>query len=145
MNKILVIEDEQIIRDALTKLLQRNDYEVTTTDSVEGATALNLSDFQLIISDIRLPGVPGTEIIQLATPTPVIMMTSYAGVESAVKAMRMGATDYISKPFNHEEMLIVIDRALRERRDQKSREALQKDLSTIYPVDEMIGKSEKME
>ena len=145
MTNILIIEDEKIIRDALTQLLQRNDYEVTATDSIEEASTLNLGDFQLIISDIRLPGAPGTEIIQLAASTPVIMMTSYAGVESAVEAMRMGATDYISKPFNHEEMLMVIDRALRERRDQKSREALQKDLSVIYPVDEMIGKSDKME
>ncbi len=145
MNNILIIEDEKVIRNALIMLLERNQFTVTGVHSVEEAMELNLQQYQLIISDVRLPGAPGIEIIPHAAPTPVVIMTSYAGVESAVEAMRAGAVDYISKPFNHDEMLMVIDRALRERRDQKSRDALQKDISAIYPVDEMVGKCEEME
>ncbi|HIJ21924.1 MAG: sigma-54-dependent Fis family transcriptional regulator [Gammaproteobacteria bacterium] len=144
MYKILIIEDEKLIREALTTLLERNDYSVKAVDSVESAEQHELHSFHLILSDVRLPGLPGTEIIQRAAPVPVIIMTSYAAVESAVEAMRMGAIDYISKPFNHDEMLMVIGRVLRDRQSQKSCEALKKDLSSIYPVDQIIGNSEEM-
>ncbi len=144
MNRILIIEDEQVIRDALITLLKRNGFEADGVDSVEAAARYNLQQYQLVISDIRLPGASGIEVIQLAAPTPVIIMTSYSGVESAVEAMRLGAVDYISKPFNHQEMLIVIERALQNRREQKSHDALKKEISAIYPVDEIVGKSEKM-
>lgn len=145
MNKILIIEDEQVIRNALNTLLTRNGFEATGVDSVEEALTYNLQQFHLIISDVRLPGAPGIEIIAHAAPTPVIIMTSFSGVESAVEAMRMGAVDYIAKPFNHDEMLVVVERALEKRRDQKSHDALKKKISEIYPVDEIVGKSEEME
>jgi DNA-binding NtrC family response regulator len=144
MNKILIIEDEQVIRNALITLLERNHYEVEGVHSVEEASSRDLQQYHLIISDIRLPGAPGTEVIQPAAPTPVVIMTSFSGVESAVEAMRLGAVDYISKPFNHDEMLLVIERALQNRREQKSHNALKKEISALYPVDEIIGKSEGM-
>mgnify|MGYP000141493681 FL=1 len=144
MNNILIIEDESIIRNALTTLLERNNFEVTGVDSVEQAITHNLQQYHLIISDVRLPGAPGIEVIAHAAPTPVIIMTSFSGVESAVEAMRMGAVDYISKPFNHDEMLMVIERVLQNQQERKSRDALKKDISEIYPVDEIVGKSEGM-
>jgi DNA-binding NtrC family response regulator len=144
MNKILIIEDEKLIREALSTILKHVGYEVEAVESVESAEQYELTHFHLILSDVRLPGAPGTTIIQRAAPVPVIIMTSYADVESAVEAMRMGAVDYISKPFNHDEMLLVIQRVLRERQNHKSCEALKKDLSTIYPVDQIIGNSEEM-
>ncbi len=145
MTEIVIVEDERVIRNALIQFLEHNGYQVAGVDSVEAAAALNLRQFQLVLSDVRLPGAPGTDLIKLAAPTPVVMMTSYAAVESAVEAMRMGASDYISKPFNHDEMLLVIERTLREHRERRSRDALQKDLSAIYPIDEMVGKCEEME
>ena len=64
-----------------------------------------LPTFDLIVSDLRLPGAPGTELIKLGQGTPVLIMTSYASLRSAVDSMKMGAVDYIAKPFDHDEML----------------------------------------
>lgn len=113
MSKILIVEDENIIRTALRKLLERNQYEVNEAPSVKEATSkFNLKDFDLIISDLRLPGAPGTDLIKLAGDTPVLIMTSYASLRSAVDSMRMGAVDYIAKPFDHDEMVNAVKRVI---------------------------------
>ncbi|MFT4651760.1 MAG: two-component system response regulator HydG [Porticoccaceae bacterium] len=109
--KILVVEDEAIIRSSLTKLLERHDYEVCEAVSVKAAVnTFNLNEFDLIISDLRLPGGSGAELISLAGPVPVLIMTSYASLRSAVDIMRQGAVDYISKPFDHEELMHSVNR-----------------------------------
>ena len=111
--QILIVEDEDIIRSSLCKLLQRYQYVVSEAISVKTAQeAFNLNDFDLIISDLRLPGSSGIELIQPAGSVPVLMMTSYASLRSAVETMRHGAADYISKPFDHEEMLAAVRRLL---------------------------------
>lgn len=112
MSKILIVEDEIIIRTALRKLLTRNKYDVKEASSVKEAGKFNLDSFDLIISDLRLPGAPGTDLIQAAGDVPVLIMTSYASLRSAVDSMRMGAVDYIAKPFDHDEMLAAVKRVL---------------------------------
>lgn len=112
MSKILIVEDEVIIRTALRKLLTRNKHDVKEASSVSEATKLNLDTFDLIISDLRLPGAPGTDLIRLAGDIPVLIMTSYASLRSAVDSMRMGAVDYIAKPFDHDEMVAAVKRVL---------------------------------
>ncbi len=115
MSNLLIVEDEAIIRMALRKLLERHNYQVCEADSIQEATRNhNIHQFDLIISDLRLPGEPGTELIKLATGTPVLIMTSYASLRSAVDAMRMGAFDYIAKPFDHDEMIATVKRILEE-------------------------------
>ena len=84
MNRILIVEDEEIIRTALKKLLERNHYQVDEAASVEDANQLDLDSFDMIVSDLRLPGAPGTELIAHAQNTPVLIMTSYASLRSAV-------------------------------------------------------------
>lgn len=109
MSRILIVEDESIIRSALRRLLEKNDYTVADAASVDQAVSNNeLSDFDLIISDLRLPGAPGTDLITLAKEVPVLIMTSYASLRSAVDAMKLGAKDYIAKPFDHDEMLSTV-------------------------------------
>jgi DNA-binding NtrC family response regulator len=113
--QILIVEDEEIIRSSLRKLLERYDYAVSEAISVKAAQqAYNLNDFSLIISDLRLPGSSGIELIQPAGSVPVLVMTSYASLRSAVETMRQGAADYISKPFDHEEMLTAVRRLIGE-------------------------------
>lgn len=113
MHNILIVEDEPIIRSALRRLLERNHYKVSEAGSVQEAQEQHrISDFDLIISDLRLPGAPGTEMIKLAEPKPVLIMTSYASLRSAVDSMRLGAIDYIAKPFDHDEMLQTVARII---------------------------------
>ena len=112
MKRILIVEDEEIIRQALKKVLQRQQFEVAEADSVEAALALQPSQFDLVISDLRLPGAVGTDLLQRCGDTPVIIMTSYASMRSAIDAMKLGAVDYIAKPFDNDEMLATIQRVL---------------------------------
>ncbi|MFI8745243.1 sigma-54-dependent transcriptional regulator [Pseudomonas sp. NPDC077186] len=121
MPHILIVEDETIIRSALRRLLERNQYQVSEAGSVQEAQErYGIPGFDLIVSDLRLPGAPGTELIKLAEGTPVLIMTSYASLRSAVDSMKMGAVDYIAKPFDHDEMLQAVARILRDRQEAKS-------------------------
>ncbi len=116
MPHILIVEDETIIRSALRRLLERNQYQVSEAGSVQEAQErFTIPSFDLIVSDLRLPGAPGTELIRLGEGRPVLIMTSYASLRSAVDSMKMGAVDYIAKPFDHDEMLQAVARILRER------------------------------
>jgi len=123
MPDILVVEDESVIRSALRRLLERSDYRVSEAASVQEAeSSFTLTDFDLIISDLRLPGAPGTDLIKKAGDVPVLIMTSYASLRSAVDAMRMGAVDYIAKPFDHTDMINAVSRILSDRPSPEKRQ-----------------------
>ncbi|MDC0664007.1 sigma-54-dependent transcriptional regulator [Marinobacter sp. SS21] len=116
MPRILIVEDEEIIRSALRKLLLHAGYDVADAGSVDDAEReQDLQQFDLIISDLRLPGAPGTELINRAPNTPVLIMTSYASLRSAVDSMKLGAVEYIAKPFDHDEMLAAVETILQQR------------------------------
>jgi DNA-binding NtrC family response regulator len=145
MSRILVIEDETIIRNALRRLLERNGYEVLEADSVEGVGELDeLDGTDLVIADLRLPGAPGTKAIGLIPGAPVLIMTSFASVRSAVDSMKQGAVDYIAKPFNHDELLLSVERVLGEQRLARQNRALKSDVARSYPVAGMVGNSRPM-
>src|SRR5438105_7786478 len=145
MNRILVVEDEPVIRQALRRLLERHAYNVQEAGSVnEAQTHHDLSSFDLVIADLRLPGAPGTEIIAKCAPVPVLIMTSYGSVKSAVESMKLGAVDYITKPFDHDEMLMVIERILPQRRLLHRAQALKADVERTYPVGGMVGQCAAM-
>ena len=121
MHKILIVEDESVIRVALRRLLERHGYTLDEAGSVaEADNQFDLQDYDLIISDLRLPGAPGTDLIARAGPVPVLIMTSYASLRSAVDSMRMGAVDYIAKPFDHADMLNAVQRVI-EKNPQRRR------------------------
>jgi DNA-binding NtrC family response regulator len=146
VSRILIVEDEAVIRGALHRLLERSGYEISEAGSVEQArTETDLQSQDLIIADLRLPGADGTELIDLADGVPVLIMTSYASVRSAVDAMRRGAVDYIAKPFDHDELLLLVRRSLAERRRARQRNALKSDVDRAYPVKGMVGDSPPMQ
>jgi DNA-binding NtrC family response regulator len=123
MSRILIVEDESIIRSALRRLLEKNGYEVSDAGSVaEACGDFSLDSFDLIITDLRLPGAPGTDLIGLAGSVPVLIMTSYASLRSAVDAMKLGAVDYIAKPFDHDEMLKTVAATLSQPRTASDNE-----------------------
>ena len=118
MSRILVVEDEAIIRQSIRRLLQRHGYEITEADSLDAARQQDLGSFDMIITDLRLPGGQGTELIALAAQTPVLVMTSYASLRSAVDAMKLGAVEYIAKPFDHEELVQAVKNILARAKTQ---------------------------
>ena len=140
MSRLLIVEDEAVIRQALQRLLVRHGYEVAEAGAVnEALEAHDLASFDLVIADLRLPGVPGTDIIARAAPVPVLIMTSYGSVKSAVEAMKLGAADYITKPFDHDEMLLCVNRILEQRQLLRRAQTLQAELDRNYPVGGIIG------
>lgn len=144
MSRILVVEDEKIIRQAVKRLLERQGHEIFEAESLHVAKELTFSDYDMIISDLRLPGGNGTELIELAGEVPVLIMTSYASLRSAVDAMKLGAVDYIAKPFDHEEMSLTVERILKQRNLSRSNEVLQNEIEKEYPVTGIIGSSPLM-
>lgn len=145
MERILIIEDEIVIRRALSKLLRRKGYEVFEAGSVaEGEEHHSLDSFHLIIADLRLPGGLGTDVIDQCGATPVLIMTSYASISSAVDSMKAGAADYIAKPFNHDEILIVADRLIRQNVIFRQNLILKREINQTYPVAGMVGDSDAM-
>ncbi|WP_028008178.1 sigma-54-dependent transcriptional regulator [Solimonas flava] len=141
MSRILIVEDEAVIRRQLARLLARHGYQIAEAGSVAEAEALGPSQFDLVVADVRLPGAPGTDLIPRATPTPVLVMTSYASIRSAVEAMQLGAADYIAKPFDHDEMLLTIARILKSGLQARQNAALKQDLGRDYPTLGMVGNS----
>ncbi len=140
MSNILIIEDERVIRSAVRRLLERNHYQVAEAASIEEASSNhNLHNFDLILSDLRLPGAPGTDIIAMVENVPVLIMTSYASVRSAVDSIKQGAVDYIAKPFDHEELLLLVQRILKQAQHARRSEVMKSELDKTYPVAGMIG------
>jgi len=146
MSQILIVEDESIIRSALRRLLERNEYGVSEASSVQEALEQHdVTDFDLIISDLRLPGAQGTDLIHKAEGVPVLIMTSYASLRSAVDSMKMGAVDYIAKPFDHDEMLMSVNRILKEGTLVRQNAVLKSQIASDHPVTGMIGNCPAMQ
>ena len=114
MHHVLVVEDESVIRSSLRRILERNEYQVSEAGSVkEALDNFDIDSFDVVISDLRLPGAPGTDLIK-ATKVPVVIMTSYSSIRSAIDSMKMGAVDYIAKPFEHNEIIETVAKIIRE-------------------------------
>ena len=144
MAQILLVEDEDVIRSAMRRLLERNGYAVSEAGSVQEACEQHqLDSFDVIISDLRLPGLPGTELIK-RTPTPVLIMTSYASLRSAIDSMKIGAVDYISKPFEHDEILSTLNRVISSGQKTRNQSRMQPRPSE-EPVPGMVGSCPAMQ
>ena len=141
MTSILVVDDELSMREFLKILLEKEGYQVTT--AADGKTALALAEthvFDLVISDIRMPGMSGLDLLvrlkQLQTEIGVILITAFASPDDAVAAMKNGAFDYITKPFNVDEIKTVIRAVLRKKQQSEALPA------SGFP--EIIGQSPEM-
>ena len=139
---ILVVEDEAIIRSSLRRLLERHDYRVSEAGSVQEALQEHdINGFDVILSDLRLPGAPGTDLIK-ATRCPVLIMTSYSSIRSAIDSMKLGAVDYIAKPFEHAELIESVAKVLRDHGARESDEVGEDEFEP--PVLGMIGSCPQM-
>ena len=122
-DKVLVIDDEEVIRRNLKKLLNSDGYEVfTAEDGQQGLDIFNKmkdekhSPIKVVLLDIKMPGMDGIEVLKRikknTTQTEVIIITGHGGIESAIEALRIGAFDYVTKPIEYDELLLTISRAL---------------------------------
>jgi len=136
MSRLLLIEDEDVIRRALSRFLARRGFDVhavATIGEACDARGPGLHSFDVTLADLRLPDEPGTAIIARVAPCPVVIMTSHASVRSAVDVMKSGASDYIAKPFDHDELLLVLERAMHRDRLAARAAALAHDLERLLP------------
>lgn len=146
---ILIIDDEVDLCQSLLRLLEKEGYQVFIAHSgEEGLIKVKENLPDLILLDLKMSGISGIEtlerIITIDKDIPVIMLTAYQTVESAVKAMKLGAYDYINKPFNIEELKIVIKKALRERNLSREVVSLRQQIREKYSFHNIIGKSDKI-
>ncbi|SEA81380.1 two component, sigma54 specific, transcriptional regulator, Fis family [Desulfuromusa kysingii] len=146
---ILVVDDENSLREMLSILLQRQGYQID--QAADGSTALSMAQengYDLIISDIQMPKMTGIELLrQLRSQdnhVTMIMMTAFSSTEEAVEAMKLGAYDYITKPFKNDEIRLVIKNALEREQLQQENRQLKQQLGQRFSFQSLIGHSPAM-
>ncbi len=143
---ILIVEDEETLRHSLKRIFAKDGFEVDTSESAEkGLILLEKTMYDVIISDIILPGQDGIELltrVRQELPDQIfIVMTAYASLETAVKALRAGAYDYIMKPIMHEEIKQVVKNALTQKRLEVENLLLKREIGRTYDFSSIIGAS----
>ncbi len=149
MDTILIVDDEKNYLVVLEALLSPEGYEIITTDNPSRALRLiEESDLDLVLTDMKMPGVSGMELLEqskkINPEIPVVMMTAYGTIEMAVEAMKKHAFDYITKPFQNEELKVTIKKALENYRLIKENRRLSEALSEKHQFGNIIGKSKPM-
>jgi DNA-binding NtrC family response regulator len=148
--KVLIVDDEEVLRDVLEVVLRREGFDVVLASSGEEALSIldSSEEVDLIVLDIMLPGISGIDTlraVRISNPTlPVIIITAYSSIDGAIEAMKHGAYHYIPKPFKNEEVIITVNKALEQRRLTRENERLKSELSEKFSYSNIIGKSETM-
>ncbi|MCE5309794.1 MAG: sigma-54 dependent transcriptional regulator [Acidobacteriales bacterium] len=147
-NRILVVEDEEKLRRVLELQLQTAGFEVDKAGTAE--EGLRLADHaDMVLTDLRLPGMDGLELLGLLrrqnSQLPVIVMTAYGTVESAVEAMKAGAVDFLMKPFSLDHLMAVVNKAIEVRALRDENRKLREELGWRYEFDNIIGGSPAMQ
>ncbi len=148
--RVLIIDDEESFRHMLSVILVKEGYEVeTSANAEEGLRKAAVSVFDQILCDIRMPGMDGLaflrEIKKTGIETTIIVMSAYGTADIAIEAMKLGAYDYISKPFKPDEIILTLRKA--EEREQLRREnqLLRKEVAREYSFENIVSKNEKMQ
>ncbi len=149
IQQILVVEDDEPIQDILRTFLSGKGFEVTSARNGEAALdLLGVQKFDLVLTDLVMPGKGGMDVLKAATASqpglPVIVMTGFGTVKTAVEAMKIGAFDYLTKPFNLDELIIVLDKALSVSQLQKENRMLKMQLKKKYVFKGIVGDSPSM-
>ena len=148
--KILIVDDEEIVIRSCRRILGDSMYVVDSAhDGQEALRKVDETEYDLIILDIMMPGIDGLEVLQHVKErhpgVDVIMMTGLSEIQTAVKAMKLGAFDYLSKPFDPDELKHVVDRALERRQLQQENRKLKTEVSSKYRFENIIGSSPPMQ
>ncbi len=148
-HRVLIVDDESGVRHSLTLVL-KDQYEVlSVATGQEALELLDRSAFDVVLLDILLPGIDGLEVLEKIKERPVapqvIMLTATKTVKTAVRAMKLGAFDYVTKPFDVEELLILIERAVQSSALAREVEALRSEVGLRYSFENIVGRSQKMQ
>ena len=150
-HKVLIVDDEKSLLEFLRMLLEEEDYEVLEADSVRSARGvLAEHTFDLILCDIMMPDGSGLDLLKeikqsSAAETAVVMMTAYSSTKSAIEAMKSGAYDYVPKPFDVDELKVIIQKAVERNQLLAENTYLRKELEGRYRFTNMIGRSRRMQ
>jgi DNA-binding NtrC family response regulator len=148
--RVLIIDDEASIRSILSTLLAKNGYEVQAADSGESGLEVYAQFMPaVVLLDLKMPGIDGIEVMEvldkrLNADCKIIIMTAHGEVRSAVEAMKKGAFDYLQKPFDNDELLAVISRALEMVTLKRRVKQLEDQLEETYRFENIVGVSDKM-
>jgi len=149
-NRVLVVDDDPEMCAFLSDLLETEGYLVSSLhDSLEASRTLRKEDFDVLVTDLRMKGLKGLDLLEEAKKTapltPVIIITAFGTIESAIQAMKMGAFDYLTKPFRADELLLTVKKALENRFLKKEVIRLKKEVESRYHFHSLIGKSRAMQ
>ncbi|MEM7647050.1 MAG: sigma 54-interacting transcriptional regulator, partial [Pseudomonadota bacterium] len=145
--KILVVDDEQTLRAALFRIFSRRNYQTITTCNIKEAESVitTNSEMELAIVDVKLPDGDGIDLIstlkQKYGDIPIIVLTGFASIDVAVKATKMGAFHFMTKPFNIEELVSIVDKALSHKKLVFENSELKSQLQSKYKFDNIVGNS----
>jgi two-component system response regulator PilR (NtrC family) len=147
---ILVIDDEEVLQDVLTSLIQREGHTTYSARSgEEGLAVLQREEVDLVVLDLMLPGMSGQEVLaQIRKRDPeqvVVVITAYSSIEGAIEAMKNGAFHYIPKPFKNEEVLLTLKKGLEQRRLATENRSLREQLKQRFGFDNIVGKSQPLQ
>jgi len=150
VEKILVVDDEKSMRDFLSIVLKKEGYAVTTAEDGETASRLVKQEiFDLVLTDVKMPRMNGLQVLKTvkeASPdTIVVMITAFASTETAIEAMKEGAYDYLTKPFQIEEVKLIIQNALEKKRLRAENQLLKKKVKGATTLEDIIGRSGGMQ
>jgi two-component system response regulator AtoC len=150
LKRILIIDDEENFRHMLSVILKREKYEVeTASNGEEGLQKVAASEFDQILCDIRMPQMDGLEFLKetqkMGTSATIIMMSAYGTVDTAIEAMKLGAYDYISKPFKPDEIILTLKKAEERELLRKENELLRNEIKKEYSFENIVSKNEKMQ
>jgi len=148
--KILVVDDDVEMCGLLSDVLKAEGFSVFTTgESLEASKILKREEFDVIITDLKMKGLKGLDLLEeakkVAPLTPVIIITAFGTIESAIQAMKMGAYDYVTKPFQIDELVLTVKKALENRFLKKEVVRLKKEVESRYHFHHLIGKSPLMQ
>jgi DNA-binding NtrC family response regulator len=146
---ILIIDDEPLMRISVADALKAEGYQVkVAATGPEGVELIKKEQFEIIISDLRLPGLDGLQVLltckEVSPRTGVIVITAHGSVETAVEAMKMGAYDYITKPFSMEELLLIVKRLVKMLELEDENRSLREELEGRFSFTGILGKNDKM-
>jgi DNA-binding NtrC family response regulator len=147
--RLLVVDDDRAMREMLCMLFREHGYDVAESDSVDkGIELASTSEFDVVLSSVRMPNRNGLELVgemrRLCPHMPVVLMTAFGSMDSAVEALRAGAQDYITKPFESEAVLLIIERVLERRALEEENRRLRRAVDQTTSLGELIGASPAM-